>query len=78
MSEETRDRYMEFLKEKGCVSQGWEDVFIKDKDGNITIQKIWATKVKSKSDNYIEFCRLNNLDIHENAIFCYEVGKIED
>ena len=72
------DKYIEFLREKGCVTEGIQDVFIKNKDGSVEIKQIMATKIDHKAKYYVEFCRLHKLDIQEVFTFSYEVGEIKD
>ena len=62
MSKEIRDLYIEFLRDKGCITEGLQDIFESDGKGGVYIKTVMATKIDHKPEYYDEFCKLYNLD----------------
>ena len=63
MNKEIQDLYIEFLRKKGCVTEGLQDIFESDGKGGVYIKTVMATKIDQKTEYYDEFCKLYNLDL---------------
>ena len=63
MNKEIRDLYIEFLREKGCITEGSQDIFESDDKCGAYIKTVMATKIDHKPEYYDEFCKLYNLDL---------------
>ena len=68
MTEEMRTKYIEFLDNKGCVSEELQDIYYM-KDGKMVRDCVMAKVIKSTPKLYAEFCKLNNLEIQDVFIF---------
>ena len=78
MSKEIRDLYIEFLREKGCVTEGLQDIFVSDGEGGAYIKTVTATKIDHKSEYYDEFCKLYNLDfMRSDTIFTFTIEDLQ-
>ena len=72
-----QDLYIEFLREKGCVTEGLQDIFASDGKGGVYIKTVMATKIDHKPELYHEFCKLYNLDFtRSDTIFTFTVGDL--
>ena len=68
MTEEMRMKYIDFLDSKGCVSEELQDIYYM-KDGKTVKDCVIAKVVKSMPELYIEFCKLNGLEVKYVFIF---------
>ena len=68
MTEEMRMKYIDFLDSKGCVREGLHDVHYVE-EGKFVTKKVMAKIIESKPELYIEFCKLNGLEVQDVFIF---------
>ncbi len=77
MNKEMQDLYIEFLREKGCVAEGLQDIFVSDGKGGAYVKTVMATKIDHKPELYVEFCKLHNFEIMRNdTIFTFTVEDL--
>ena len=68
MTEEMRMKYIDFLDSKGCVSEDLQDIYY-IKDGKMVKDYVVAKVIKSTPKLYVEFCKLNGLEVKDVFIF---------
>ena len=78
MSKEIRDLYIEFLRDKGCITEGLQDIFESDDKGGAYIKTVMATKIYHKPEYYDEFCKLHNLDLMRgDTVFTFTIEDLQ-
>ena len=61
-------KYIDFLDSKGCVSNELQDVYHM-KDEKMVKDCVMAKVIKSTPELYVEFCKLNGLEIQDVFVF---------